>query len=170
METLEAILTRRVVRAFANRPVEMDKLLRIVEAGRHAMSAKNMQPWQFIILRSRENITAIAPYCTTGKFVAEAPAAVVVLKDVQNPLWADIDCAQAVQNMATAAWSLGIGTCWVGNFEAEPISRHLGVPNGWGLFTIMPMGYPDPKTPPKKQVLKPRSEIVHFEKWGTNQS
>ena len=59
MDAIEAILNRKVQRAFANRPVEMDQLLKIVEAGRHAMSARNLQPWQFIVVRDRERLKAI---------------------------------------------------------------------------------------------------------------
>jgi nitroreductase len=166
METLDAIRTRRVVRAYADRQIEADKLVQIVDAGRHAMSARNLQPWQFIIIRSRDKIREIAPFCTTGKFVADAQAVIVVLKDTNNERWADVDCGQAVQNMATAAWSFGLGLCWVGHFDAPEILKRLGVPGGWALFTILPLGYPDPKTPPKNQVLKPKSETVHFEHWG----
>jgi nitroreductase len=166
MDTLEAIKTRRVVRAFADRPVEPEKLAQIVEAGRHAMSARNLQPWRFVVVTSRDTIRELAPFCTTGKFVADAHAVVAVLKDTENARWADVDCGQAVQNMATAAWSLGLGTCWVGNFEAGGILKLLGVPAGWGLFTVLPFGYPDPASPPKNQVLKPKSEIVYFGGWG----
>ena len=115
MDAIEAILNRKVQRAFAAKPVEADKLSKIVEAGRHAMSARNLQPWQFIVVRDRERLKAMGAVCTTGRFVADAPSAVVILKDTANARWADVDCAQAVQNMATAGWALGLGTCWVGN-------------------------------------------------------
>jgi nitroreductase len=56
MDAIEAILSRKVQRAFADTPVEDDKLAKIVEAGRHAMSARNLQPWQFIVVRDRERL------------------------------------------------------------------------------------------------------------------
>jgi nitroreductase len=170
MEALEAIKTRRVQRAFADRPVELEKLLEIADAGRHAMSARNMQPWQFIVIRDRKKLREIANYCSSGKFLNDAPAAIAILKDIQNTRWADIDCAQAVQNMATAGWSMGLGTCWVGNFEAEKILPLLDGPSGWTLFTILPFGYRDPGNPPKNQILKPRAETVHFERFGNRKA
>jgi nitroreductase len=166
MDALEAIIGRRVQRAFAARAVETDKLRKIVDAGRHAMSARNLEPRRFIVVQNRDTLRDLGALCTTGRFVADAPAAVVILKDLGNARWADIDCAQAAQNMATAAWSLDLGTCWVGNFDAPKIAQLLGAPDGWAVFMILPFGYHDPANPPKSQRLKPRSEAVSFERWG----
>jgi nitroreductase len=166
MEPLDTIVKRRVLRAFSDRPAEMDKLEKIVDAGRHAMSARNLQPWQFIVITDRARLKEVGALCTTGKFVADAPAAVAVLKDAANAVWSEVDCAQAVQNMANAAWALGLGTCWVGHFDGGKIAALLGVPDGWKIFTILPFGYPDPKNPPQPRPLKPRREQVHYEKYG----
>lgn len=166
MEALEAILSRKVQRTFAKKPVALDTLLRIVEAGRHAMSARNLQPWQFIIVRDRDTIRAMGALCSTGRFVADAPAAIVVLKDLANARWADIDCAQAVQNMANAGWALGLGTCWVGNLDREGLSKMLAVPDGWTIFTVLPFGPLDLANSPATRSLKKRSEMVHYERFG----
>ena len=166
MDALQAITLRRVQRTFDRRRVESGALRTIVDAGRHAMSARNLQPWQFIVVESLERLREIGALCSTGKFVADAPAAVVVLKEVVNARWADIDCAQAVQNMANAAWALGLGTCWVGNFDAAKIGEMLGVPPGWAIFTILPFGYPDAKNSTQTQPLKPRKEQVFYERYG----
>jgi nitroreductase len=130
------------------------------------MSARNLQPWQFVVVRDRARLREIGALCSTGKFVADAPAAVVVLKEVANARWADIDCAQAVQNMANAAWALGLGTCWVGNFDAAGIGALLDVPHGWAIFTVLPFGYADAKNPPRPQTLKPREQQVFHERYG----
>ena len=98
--------------------------------------------------------------------IVRSPSAIVVLKDVANARWADVDCGQAVQNMADAGWALGLGTCWVGNFDAAKIGAMLGVKEGWAIFTILPFGYSDPKNPPQARPLKPRTEMVHYERVG----
>jgi nitroreductase len=170
MDVLEAISSRKVQRTFRLDPVEPQKLRKIVDAGRHAMSARNRQPWQFVIIRDREKLREIGALCSTGRFVADAPSAVAILKESTNARWADVDCAQAVQNMATAAWGLGLGTCWVGNFDGPKLKQMLGVPDGWAIFTILPFGYPDPAKPPQSRPLKSRDEVVHYERWGNNQS
>jgi nitroreductase len=170
MDAIEAINSRKVQRAFAPDPVEEDKLTKIVEAGRHAMSARNLQPWQFVVIRDRTRLMEIGELCSTGKFVADAPSAIIVLKDLGNTRWADVDCAQAVQNMANAGWALGLGTCWVGNFDAAKIGPLIDLPAGWGIFTILPFGYPDAKRPPEARPLKPRSAMVHHERVGKAQA
>jgi nitroreductase len=166
MDAIEAIMSRRVARAFADRSVEPDKLTQIIDAGRHAMSARNLQPWRFILVRDREALRKLGELCSTGRFVGQAPAAVVVLKDRANTRWADVDCGQAVQNMANAGWALGLGTCWVGNFDADKIAAMLAIPAEWGVFTILPFGYVDTANPPQSRPLKPRSEAVYFERFG----
>jgi nitroreductase len=168
MDAIEAIVGRRVARAFAKTPVEADKLAAIVEAGRHAMSARNLQPWQFIVIRNPDTLRALGALCATGRFVGEAPAAVAILKDKNNARWADVDCAQAVQNMANAAWALGLGTCWVGNFDQAGIAALLKLHADWPVFTILPFGYPDAAVPPQSRPLKKRSETVHYERYGSH--
>ncbi len=169
MDTIETIRTRRVTRSFTDRQVELAQLLLVVDAGRHAMSARNLQPWQFILIRDRTVLREVGALCTTGPFVAEAPAAIVVLKDRSSKRWADVDCAQAVQNMANAAWSLGLGTCWVGTLEQDRIRAILGIPETWAIFTILPLGYPAARSASVGQGLKPRSETVHFERYGQHE-
>jgi nitroreductase len=168
LDILEAIKGRKVQRNFSAKAVGPEKLRQIVSAGRHAMSARNKQPWQFIIIQNQETLRELGALCATGKFVADAPSAIVILKDIANTRWADIDCAQAVQNMATAAWSLGLGTCWVGNFDGAEIKRKLSIPDGWEVFTILPFGYQDPANPPQNRPLKPSRESVHYERYGNS--
>lgn len=168
MDAIEAITTRKALRAFAPDPIEPEKLRRVVDAGRHAMSARNLQPWQFVVIYDRNRIRQIGALCATGKFVIDAPAVIVVLKDTSNTRWADIDCAQAVQNMANAAWSLGLGTCWVGNFDGQKIAEIVGAPAPWAIFTVLAFGYPNSAQPPQSRPLKPRHEAVHYEQWGNH--
>lgn len=168
MDAIEAITTRKAIRAFAPDPVEPEKLRTVIDAGRHSMSARNLQPWQFVEIHDRNRIREIGALCSTGRFVGEAPAVIIVLKDSSNTRWADIDCAQAVQNMATAAWSLGLGTCWVGNFDGQKIAEILGAPAPWAIFTILAFGYPNSAQPPQPRPLKPRDETIHYEHWGNH--
>jgi nitroreductase len=168
MDAIEAITTRKALRTFAPDPVEPEKLRTVIDAGRHAMSARNLQPWQFVVIYDRNRIREIGALCATGRFVSDAPAVVIVLKDTSNIRWADIDCAQAVQNMATAAWSLGLGTCWVGNFDGQKIAEIVGAPAPWAIFTILAFGYPNSGQPPQSRPLKPRHEALHYEYWGNH--
>jgi len=166
MDAMKAILTRRVARSFAERPVELDSLKQIVDAGRHAMSARNLQPWLFLIIRNRDTLRQLGALCSSGRFLSDAPSAIAVLKDLGNKRWADIDCAQAVQNMAVAGWSMGLATCWVGNFDVDAISRLFNMPVSHGIFTILPFGYPKEAARLELGAFKPRSETVFLERYG----
>ena len=161
MDALEVILTRRVVRQFAPQPVEIEQLKKIVDAGRHAMSARNLQPWQFIVVRNPDTLRELGGLCTTGRFIASSPAAIVVLKDTANQRWADTDCAQAVANMADAGWALGLGTCWVGNFDAAGIAARLGVPDNWAILpccrSVIPTRQPAPTPNRLRPGARPRT-------------
>lgn len=165
MDALSAIMERKVVREFGDRAVAPEALRKIVDAGRHAMSARNLQPWRFVVVTQPETLRRLGELCTTGRFVGQAPAAVAVLKELSNARWADVDCAHAVQNMANAAWAMGLGTCWVGNFDRDKIAALLDVPAQWGVFTILPFGYP-PKGAAQPRPLKPRIETVFAERFG----
>jgi nitroreductase len=72
-------------------------------------------------------------------------------------------------NMANAAWSMGLGTCWVGDLDRGQTAHLLGLPDGWAIFTVLPLGYKDEKNPPQVRPLKPRTEVVHFERFGNHQ-
>ena len=76
MDAIETMASRRVQRAFAGKAVEPDKLEKIVDAGRHAMSARNLQPWQFVVVRDRARLREIGALCSTGRFVPDPPAAI----------------------------------------------------------------------------------------------
>jgi nitroreductase len=167
VDALSAILGRTAAREFLSQPVELAQLVKIADAGRHAMSARNLQPWHFIIVRERETLHELGALCLTGRFVADAPSAIVVLKDRNNARWADNDCAQAVQNMANAAWAMGLGTCWVGNFEGDKIAAILGVVEPWAVFTVLPFGRPAPsRRESSTQRLRPRAQTVDLERFG----
>ncbi len=167
MDALKAILSRRAVREFTKQPVALEQLIKIADAGRHAMSARNQQPWHFIIVREPKTLTELGALCTTGRFVGGAPSAIVVLKDKGNQRWGDSDCAQAVQNMANAAWAMGLGTCWVGHFDGQKIAAILGVPDSWAVFTVLPFGSPAPsEIASRGPRLRPRAETVDSEHFG----
>jgi nitroreductase len=85
------------------------------------------------------------------------------MEDAKLP---EVDGARAGQNMALAAWSLGVGSCWVTNFYEDGVKELLDVPQRLKLVTVLPFGYPsEPKTT-RKKIRKPINEIVHYEKFG----
>lgn len=167
MDALEAILTRRAVRKYSRQPVSLEQLHKIVDAGRHAMSALNRQSWNFIIVRDPETLARLGKLVTHGPYIAEVPAAIAVLK-FKADRFAEIDCSHAVQNMADAAWAMGLGTCRPGIENETEVRALLGVPEEWSVFTVMPIGHPDSGNPPQGKGLKPRAESTHYERFGSH--
>jgi len=164
MDTLTCIRTRREIRDYEDKPLPPETLQRILEAGRFAPSSKNSQPWHFIVVRNNQTLRKISDLTPTGKHIANAPAAIAVVMD--GAKLPEIDGTRAIQNMVLAAWSLGVGSCWVTNFYEDGVKDLLGVPQRMKLITVMPFGYPtEPKTN-RKKIRRPMSEILHYEKFS----
>ncbi|HEY2887966.1 MAG TPA: nitroreductase family protein, partial [Candidatus Limnocylindrales bacterium] len=115
MDSWTAIRTKRMIRTFEDRPLEPAHLERILDAGRHAGSSKNLQRWEFIVVDDRAHLRALAAVGPFAGHVAGAAVAIaLVTPDPHGPgsplsiLW---DLGAAAQNMMLAAWELGIGSC-----------------------------------------------------------
>lgn len=164
MDSLKCIRTRREIRDYLDKPLSQECVDQILEAGRLAPSSKNSQPWRFVVIRDKETLSKISDLTPTGKHIARAPLAIaIVMEDAKLP---EVDGARAGQNMVLAAWSLGVGSCWVTNFYEDGVKDLLGVPQRMKLVTVLPFGYPtEPKTT-RKKVRKRMDEIVHYEKFG----
>ena len=106
----------------------------------------------------------ISDLTPTGKHIAQAPLAIAILMD--GAKLPEIDGTRAAQNMVLAAWSLGIGSCWITNFYDDGVKELLKVPQRMKLVTVMPFGYPTEQRTNRKKIRKPMSEIVHEEKFG----
>ncbi len=138
-------------------------MARILEAGRWAPSSKNTQPWHFIVIRDRETLRRLSELTPTGPHLAEAPMAIaVVTLGAKMP---HVDATRAIQNMVLAAWDLGLGTCWITNFDMDKVKELLKVPDEAVFITAMPFGYPVKGTLRGKR-RKPLQEIVHWEEFG----
>lgn len=137
-------------------------MTKIVEAGRLAPSSKNSQPWHFVVVRKKETLEKIASLTPTGKHIAKATLAIAVLMD--GAKLPEIDGTRALQNMALAAWDLGVGSCWVTNFYDDAVKEVLAAPSRMKLITVMPFGYPIIKKTGRKKIRKNLNEVVHFEK------
>jgi nitroreductase len=165
MDTFECIRKRRDIRSFTDREVSDEVIVKIIEAGRLAPSAMNLQPWHFISIKDRQTIKALGPLCTSGRFVVDASFAVVVVTDPSNK-WHEIDGARAVQNMALFAWNEGVGSCWIGAINREKVKEILEIPKNLHVLTILPFGYPEEFTVKRKKNRKSLDEIFHREKFG----
>ena len=173
METRRAVLTRRNVREFEDRPLEPEALERILEAGRWAPSSKNDQRWHFIVCTEREHLAKLSRVGAYTDHVAGAAAAIACVVPEGRELWENeinaFDLGQAVENMMLAAWELGIGSCHGSVYEPELARELLGYPEDHRCDLLVSFGYPsDPsvfEAPRSDGARRPASAIVHEERW-----
>jgi len=173
MNFLDLAKKRYSCRKFDHKTVEDDKLNLILEAGRIAPSAANYQPWHFIVIREKENRKRIHPIYHRDWF-KEAPCVIIICGD-HNQSWkrkdgkdhCDIDIAITVDHMTLQAAELGLGTCWICNFDKDLCVKLLNLPQNLEPAVILPVGYPlDTADPGRhKTKRKPPGEIVSYEKY-----
>lgn len=164
MDTLTAIAQRHSTRSFAGRPVARDLIEKIVDAGRVAPTARNDQPWEFVVVTDARLRAEIARHATTGPFIAQAPACVVVVcRD--GKYFLEDGCA-ATENILLAATALGVGSCWVAGDKkpyCEPIAQLIGVPAGHRIVALIALGYAAVAEGPTEK--RPLAEVIHWERF-----
>jgi len=163
MEISEIIKSRRSVRVYEDKPISDDDLNIILESARLAPSAHNDQGYKFVVLKDREKIKEIAKL-NTAPFVANAPVVIICVSTNLNSKYNLIDISIAIDHMVLTAWSLGLGTCWVGAIGAEKeISKVISAPDDAEPVIILPIGYPADREVPKRR--KTIEEIISYEKY-----
>jgi len=189
LEVLEAIRTRRSIRKYKTTPVDDRTLELVLEAARWAPSWANTQCCKIIVVRDNKIKDELAnalievergdtlvdnPSIET---VRSAPAVIVACAEMgksgyefgkpatdKGDFWYMFDVALAMQNLTLAAHALGLGTVHLGALNAGRIAGILGVPEGFCVVSMTPLGYPDqePKPRPRKEL----SEIIFYDKFG----
>lgn len=171
MDLYEAIRGRVSTRAYEPKPVEDEKLERVLEAARLAPSGKNGQPWIFIVVKDRRTRERLVPACKGQSFIGDAPVVIAVCGREElaykkmGGYWNSlpVDIGIAVEHLMLAAEAEGLGTCWIGAFLEEQVREILGVPESVKILALTPLGYPA-----AEKVIRPRKElreIVMHERW-----
>jgi nitroreductase len=169
---------RRVsqIRQFTDDPVPDDVLDQLLELARWTGSSKNGQPWHFIVVRDRETLRKIASLRPNIGWAAAAPVAIaIVLNGGGDPLSEAYDEGRVTERLLTGATMLGYGggVAWFGEepHRAEA-KRLLGIPEGRAARQLVAIGRPksreDPRPTGPPRGRKPLSEVVSFERFGTN--
>jgi nitroreductase len=171
MEVYEAIRARHSVRSYRDRAVEPAKLARVLEAAHLAPSARNEQEWRFVVVSDLAKREALAMEASTQAFMLEAPLLIAACAQTDGRIMRcgqaayPIDVAIALDHLSLAAASEGLGTCWIGSFDAGKVRRILGIPAEVQVVALMLLGYPRETVAPPKKSRLPLEEIVHREAW-----
>ena len=151
MTVFESIQSRRSIRRFSNKPVEREKLERILEAMRLAPSAVNLQEWRFFIVTNPELLQTIRSNA------ASAPAMLIAAGNGTGRMTcgherSTVDLTIAMTLGVLQAQALGLGTCIMASFEEAHMRKALALPPEWRVPLIAPLGYPDeaPEPRPRK--------------------
>jgi nitroreductase len=182
MDVFEAISQRKSVRTYKDTPVGDDTLAKIFDAARQAPSWSNSQCWRFVVVRDEKTRAALADTAVWAnnrgiESGRKAPVLIVACAEVgragsregkfvtnKGAYWYMFDTALAMQNLVLAAEALGLGTVYLGAFDADKAGAIIGLSEGYAVVAMTPLGYPDevPAGRPRKEL----SEIVFYEKFG----
>lgn len=169
MEYLELIKKRYSVRAYKSKPVEKEKLEKVLEAANLAPTAANRQPFRFIVISTKGREAELRRIYRAEWFYT-API-VICACAIPSQAWArmdgkdysDVDTTIAMDHLILAATDLGLGTCWIAAFDPSVARTVLGLPDDVEPIAFTPLGYPDDK--PKGKYRKDLSELVKYERW-----
>lgn len=176
MRESELIKSLRSVRLFSQREIPDDVLLDILDAGRWTGSAKNSQPWDLIVVKSQENLAALAK---CGRYAGHLASATLAIGLVMrgDDIATLIDEGRLMQNLMLGAWAHGVGSCIASIYPADNQQRArelLGIPPDRYLRTMLSIGYPAgpqalrlPENAPIPRGRRPLAELVSWERFGS---
>jgi nitroreductase len=172
MDVFEAIQKRKSTRAYQPTVVSKETLEKLLEAARLSPSAKNIQPWHFVVVTDLEKRKVLSKGFF-AKFLSEVPVVIVACGDEKaSPDWYVVDVALAGENMALAATGEGLGTCWVGSFEEKSVKELLKITENYRVVAILAVGYARETAGVTRKIInlvrrrKTLSEIASWEEFG----
>ncbi|MDD2689078.1 MAG: nitroreductase family protein [Candidatus Omnitrophica bacterium] len=164
MDVLDAIKKRRSVREYKDKPIPKEALESIVDAARFAPTARNVQPWEFVVITERTTLKKIAELAENGRFISGAAACIAVFCS-ETKYYLEDGCA-ATQNILIAATALGIASCWVAG-DKKPyvplIGSLLKAPASLKLVSLISLGYPKSKDNFKVAEKRGLGTLLHWE-------
>ncbi len=166
MECIEALLTRRSIRRFRDEEVPLQRIIEAINVARYAPSAKNSQPWRFIVVKDPQLLRRLSELSIGARPLANASLAVVVIanKD-ESPTSYLVDGALAAMYFWLALHCMGLGAVWIQTLRRiEEINKLLDVPSNYVPVAIFAIGYPAEKPPARPR--RPLEEIVFIDKYG----
>ncbi|MGQ9705969.1 MAG: nitroreductase family protein [bacterium] len=157
MQLDEAIRKRRSIRKFQDRNIDREIIENILSSALEAPSAGNLQPWKIFVFSKNDEKEEIAMIAYNQRFISEASYVIVIIADTRKSssiygsrgrdLYAIQDTSALIQNILLLAVDKGLGTCWVGAFDEEKLTKFLNLPNGQRPVAIIPIGYPAENPP-----------------------
>lgn len=171
MSFIQLAEKRCSVRSYKPNPVPEELLRQVLQAGNLAPTAKNLQPFHFIVVREADQLDQLAQ-AYPAPFLREAPVVIAVCTDPSagwtrkrhdEKNYCEVDAAIAADHMTLAATDLGLGTCWIAAFDPLRVRAVLKLPAGIDPLVLLPLGYPNDD--PHEKSRKTLEELVRYEQW-----
>jgi len=169
MDAIKAIRTRRSIRKYKPTEVSEEVVNELVNAGMHAPTARNIQPWHFIVVNDRHLLDKLAIAHPYAKMLQQATLAILVCGDKklqEAEGYIVQDCSAATQNILLAAHAHGLGAVWLGMFPREErikkVSELLEIPDHILPVSLISIGYPDEQ---KEAPERFKKEKIHRNKF-----
>ena len=147
---MEIINKRRSVRKYLNKKIENENIELILRAAMQAPSARNQQPWRFLVCENKENLLKLSQATPNMKFLDDAPLAIIFLTDLTNlktPQMYPQDLSASIQTAMLEAASLNIGSCWCGTYpnseRMQKVSEIFNLNDELEPFAVVAFGYPE---------------------------
>jgi nitroreductase len=163
MEVRDAITARRSIRKYKNSQMPKDVLEVLLDAARLAPSSMNRQRWSMVVVTDDETRRMLVPVCGNQKFVGSCSAFLVGVSE-PGAYYSTVDMAIALDHLSLRAVELGLGTCWIGDFEPDKVKKILGIPGEREVPMCMTLGYP--AVVPAARKRKNLSGIFCRNRWG----
>lgn len=174
MSVLDIIKKRRSIRKYMDVAVEWDKVVQILEAGRHAPCSGNVQEWKFVVISEPPIKKKVADACLKQYWIEGAPVLIAICSMVEKQeqfygdrgkdLYTIQNCAAAAENMLLVATELGLASCWVGAFDENMMCEALSIPSRARPLAVLAFGYADEVVPtPPRTVLE---SLVYLQSYG----
>ena len=164
MKAMDVLKLRRSVRAFQDKPISNEILEKLLDAARFAPTARNIQPWEFVVVTERKTLKKLGEMAENGRFIAQAAACIAVFCS-DTKYYLEDGCAATV-NILTAAVIEGIGSCWVAG-DKKPycaeVAKLLNAPAALKLVSLIPLGYPESNNSFRLMEKRSLAELTHWE-------
>ena len=166
---MNIIFERCSIRKYQNKAIEKENIELILKAAFCAPSARNAQPWEFIVIEDKSTLQTLSTFTPYAKPLQNATLGVVVCANLNRNSMIDFceqDLAAATQNMLLQAQTLGIGSVWIGVYPIEErvamLKEHFKLPEQIVPLWMIAFGYPDEKANIKNKF---QESYIHYEKW-----
>ncbi len=169
MDAIEAILSRRSIRKYSNKPIPDSLVKELLNVGMSAPSAGNEQPWHFIVINDSQILKKIPSFHPHSQMLKEASVAITVCFDTELETHKGMgfqDCSAATENILIAIHAKGLGGVWLGIYprkkRIDGMRKLLNIPKHVIPFSLISIGYPAEKKPRENRYTDLK---IHYNQW-----